>query len=60
VLERAGLVTKERRGREQLVHGNPAALRRAHKLLDALELVWRERIDRLETVLTDPEEGASE
>jgi DNA-binding transcriptional ArsR family regulator len=57
VLERAGLVAKERRGREVLVRGNAAVLRRAHELLDALEVVWRERIDRLEAVLTEPDEG---
>ena len=31
VLERAGLVTKQRRGREHLVAGNPDALRAAHQ-----------------------------
>ena len=58
VLERAGLVTKERRGREQLVRGNGDTIRRAHGLLDQLEVVWRERIDRFGTVLTHSEEGA--
>ena len=51
VLERAGLVTKERRGREHLVAGNPAALRAAHDVLDRLELVWRERIARMDDLL---------
>ncbi|HEX6262363.1 MAG TPA: transcriptional regulator, partial [Actinomycetota bacterium] len=31
VLERAGLVTKERRGREHLVHTVPEAVRRARR-----------------------------
>jgi DNA-binding transcriptional ArsR family regulator len=57
VLERAELVTKERRGREQLVRGNVDTIRRAHRLLDRLEIVWRERIDRLGTVLEDSQEG---
>ncbi len=59
VLERAGLVTKERRGREQLVRGNRDTICRAHELLDRLEVVWRERIAGIDTILTQPEEGAS-
>lgn len=58
VLERAELVTKQRRGREQLVRGNADTVRRAHHLLDRLEVVWRERIDRFDDVLTQPREGA--
>ena len=55
VLEKAGLVTKQRRGREHLVAGNPAALRAAHDALDRLELVWRERVARMDDMLaTDP------
>jgi DNA-binding transcriptional ArsR family regulator len=57
VLERAGLVSKQRRGREHLVAGNPAALRAAHDVLDRLELVWRERIARMDDLLAaDPDE----
>src|SRR5919109_1643242 len=41
VLERAGLVTKERRGREQLVHADLAAVDRARIVLDELETAWR-------------------
>ena len=58
VLERAELVTKQRHGREQLVRGNADAIRRAHHLLDGLEVVWRERIDRIGHVLAHPQEGA--
>jgi len=58
VLQRAELVTKERRGREQLVRGNVETVRRAHELLDRLEVLWRERIDRFGEVLADPERGA--
>jgi DNA-binding transcriptional ArsR family regulator len=58
VLERAELVTKQRRGREQLVRGNLDAIRRAHRLLDRLEVVWRERIERFGDVLADLDEGA--
>ena len=41
VLERAGLVTKERRGREQLVRTDPDAVGRARQALDELETTWR-------------------
>ena len=57
VLEEAGLVTKQRKGREQLVRGNVDALRRASQLLDALEAVWRDRVDRMSEILADPEGG---
>ena len=50
-LERAGLVTKTRHGREQRVRGDVATLRTAHRLLDDLEALWRERIDPIEQVL---------
>jgi DNA-binding transcriptional ArsR family regulator len=55
VLEGAGLVTKERRGREQLVRGNPAAIERARALLDQFEAVWRGRIDRIGELLAADE-----
>jgi DNA-binding transcriptional ArsR family regulator len=51
VLERAGLVTKERRGREQLVHTAPDAVGRARRVLDDLETAWRGRVDRMADLL---------
>ncbi len=51
VLDRAGLVTKQRHGREQLVRTDLATLRSARLLLDQLELEWRGRIDRFTDVL---------
>jgi DNA-binding transcriptional ArsR family regulator len=57
-LERAGLVTKTRHGREQRVRGDVATLRSAHRLLDELEALWRGRIERIDQLLTDPTEGA--
>jgi DNA-binding transcriptional ArsR family regulator len=57
VLERAGLVTKARNGREQLVRTDPAAVARARAALDALEETWRGRIDRMADLLTTPTEG---
>ena len=53
VLERASLVVKQRRGREQLVHGNPDALRKAADLLDQYEDLWRHRVTRIDDLLAD-------
>ncbi len=53
VLVDAGLVSKHRSGREQLVHGEVNQLRRAHELLDELETVWRARLERFEDVLNE-------
>ncbi|MEU9350961.1 metalloregulator ArsR/SmtB family transcription factor [Streptomyces griseoloalbus] len=53
VLERAGLVTKERRGREQLVRTDPDAVGRARQALDELESAWRARVDRMSGLLAD-------
>lgn len=48
VLERAGLLTKRRRGREQLASGDLAAVRSVGSMLTELEQVWRGRIGRLD------------
>jgi DNA-binding transcriptional ArsR family regulator len=56
VLERAELVTKERRGREQLVHPNLRTVRRAAEVLERIEALWCERMERFEDVLTDQNE----
>lgn len=64
VLECAGLVTKARRGREQIVAGNVDTVRDALRVLDQLELLWRDRIDRMGALLADdpladdPDRGA--
>jgi DNA-binding transcriptional ArsR family regulator len=60
VLERAQLVVKERRGREQIVHSNIDTIRQASLLLDHLEEVWRGRIDRIGEILADDPQGATE
>jgi DNA-binding transcriptional ArsR family regulator len=51
VLERAGLIRKRARGREQLVSTDHARLRRAGELLDELEAIWRQRMAQLDDVL---------
>jgi hypothetical protein len=50
-------VTKRRRGREQRVGGNIDTLREAHHLLNQLEAVWRQRLDRIGAILADPPEA---
>jgi DNA-binding transcriptional ArsR family regulator len=57
VLERAALITKERRGREQIVHGNAETVRGAVELLDAYEQLWVQRITQIAGLLAG-EEGA--
>jgi DNA-binding transcriptional ArsR family regulator len=51
VLERAGLVTKERRGREQLVQTETGAVDMARQALDQLEAAWRDRVARMSDLL---------
>jgi DNA-binding transcriptional ArsR family regulator len=59
ILERAELVTKRRRGREQLVRGNVLTIRNACEQLGRFERVWRSRVGRMDEILTeDIYEGA--
>jgi DNA-binding transcriptional ArsR family regulator len=58
VLESAGLVTKKKSGREQLVRSNVETIRRASGLLEGLEAVWRDRIGRVDEILADEQGGA--
>ncbi|MBG6185618.1 DNA-binding transcriptional ArsR family regulator [Arthrobacter sp. CAN_A214] len=53
VLERASLVTKEKRGREQIVHAHLEGVKRAQRLLDEYELIWRRRVDRIADILSE-------
>src|ERR671924_2243995 len=56
VLERAGLVTKERVGRRKVVRTNLERLRAARRLLDRYEELWRGRIDRMTELIADTKE----
>ena len=56
VLERAGLVTKERTGRRKVVRTNIEGLRLARALLDEYEALWRGRIDRMTDLITRSKE----
>ena len=60
VLVDAGLVSKHRSGREQLVRGELNQVRRAHQLLDELETLWRARLERFEKVLNETTRKESE
>jgi DNA-binding transcriptional ArsR family regulator len=53
VLERASLVTKEKRGREQIVRGNHEGLQKARRLLDEYEEIWRQRVDQIASILAE-------
>lgn len=57
VLERADLITKHQRGRERIVRGRIDAVRDVNRLLDELEAVWRDRMQRFGDILTEPDEG---
>ena len=57
VLERAALVTKERRGREQIVGCNVPTLRKAAALLDAYEQLWIARTTQIADILAGEEGG---
>ena len=59
ILERAGLVTKVRIGRRKVVRTNVEGLRRARRLLDRYEELWRGRLDRMAALVTDIEEAES-
>jgi DNA-binding transcriptional ArsR family regulator len=54
VLERAGLVSKSRVGREQRVHAEPERIRVARELLDRYEALWRHRVAAMDALLTEP------
>jgi DNA-binding transcriptional ArsR family regulator len=56
VLERAGLVSKERRGREQLVRSDLEAVERARLALDQLASEWRDRVERMSGLLAEAPE----
>jgi len=57
VLERAALVTKERRGREQIVHANGPTIAKVIALLDQYEALWIDRANQIADVLAANEEG---
>jgi len=57
ILERAGLVTKERGGRRKVVRTNLERLRIVRRLLDQYEELWRGRIDRMAGLISETKES---
>jgi DNA-binding transcriptional ArsR family regulator len=55
VLEEAGLVSKEAKGRERLVRGNAERIAQARDLLASLEGLWRSRFSQIDALFKDPE-----
>ncbi|MFV0434127.1 MAG: ArsR/SmtB family transcription factor [Leucobacter sp.] len=53
VLEAADLVARIPRGRERIIRGNAATIRRAQQLLAGFEQIWRGRIDRLDAMFAE-------
>jgi DNA-binding transcriptional ArsR family regulator len=56
ILERAGLVTKQRIGRRKVVRANLEGLRIARRLLDQYEELWRGRIDRMAALIAEDDQ----
>jgi len=56
VLERSGLLTKRRQGREALASGDVQVVRSAGRLLSELEEVWRGRIARIDDLINQLKE----
>jgi DNA-binding transcriptional ArsR family regulator len=59
ILERAGLVTKERIGRRKVVQTNLEGLHIARRLLDQYEQFWRDRIERITDLINETAEETS-
>lgn len=57
ILERAGLVTKQRIGRRKVVRTRIDGVRVAQGVLDQYEDLWRGRVDRMTAVIYNNEEG---
>jgi DNA-binding transcriptional ArsR family regulator len=55
ILERAGLVTKQRTGRRKVVRTSLEGIRSAQRLLDGIEELWRGRIDRMTSLISTKE-----
>jgi DNA-binding transcriptional ArsR family regulator len=53
VLESANLITKQRRGKEQIVTVAPATLREAADYLQRYETMWQDRFGRLDDMLNE-------
>jgi DNA-binding transcriptional ArsR family regulator len=57
ILERTGLVTKQRTGRRKVVRTNVTALAAVRRLLDQYEELWRGRVARMEELVAELKEA---
>jgi DNA-binding transcriptional ArsR family regulator len=57
ILERAGLVTKERVGRRKVVRTNLDRLRVVRRLLDQYEELWRGRVAGMAELISETKES---
>lgn len=55
VLESAKLITKRRKGKQQIVSLSPAAFKTADQYLEDYRQLWEGRFDRLEKLLNEEE-----
>lgn len=53
VLQRAKLVRKRRRGKQQFVALSPPAFKDASRYLEQYKRLWEDRLDRLEALLKE-------
>jgi len=60
VLERAALVSKVRRGREQIVYSNVRTIQNARDVLRSWEELWQQRAHRIEDILAAEATGVEE
>jgi len=51
VLEKAKIIFKQRRGKEQIVHLSPGALASANEYLEFYRQLWEQRLDSLDQYL---------
>ena len=59
VLERAGLVTKRRVGKQQIAHAEVGPLRTIRSMLAELEDQWVDRVQRIDDLLAGDEQAGS-
>ncbi len=60
ILERAGLVSKHRSRRRKVVRTNLEGLRVARRLLDQYEELWRERVERMNQLISESPKEADQ
>lgn len=57
VMEKAKLIIKQRRGKEQVVRIDPQTIAYADKYIEQYRVLWESRLDRLEVLLEREKES---